>query len=89
MITKMAAIIPPTPKRILPDANAHAENTSASVVSSVTKIRWNAFSDILVHGRSGREIAHRIPRQPEQTENEKNGKTQNGINHFLFRKQVH
>ena len=59
----MAATIPNAPIIGWPFVNAHAVKPNDSAVSSVTKIKWKAFNDILVQLRSRRKIVHRVKRQ--------------------------
>src|ERR1035438_7027765 len=88
MMTRMPVATPAAPNAGRPELNAHAAKPNDSAVSSVTKMRWNAFSDISM-GRAGREIVHGIERQRKQADDEEHGETEHGINHFLFRNQVH
>ena len=69
MITRMPVAIAATPQPGRPLLNAHAAQPKDSEVSSVTKIRWKAFSDISVQwvavptGKS--VIAHSVsPNRP-------------------------
>src|ERR1700689_1456016 len=88
MITKIPMAIPSTPKRIFPETKAHALKPNDSVVSSVTKIRWNALSDILV-GRAGRKILQGVKRQSHQSGKKENGEREQRVDHFFLRNQVH
>src|ERR1700719_3968420 len=88
MMTRIPATIPIAPKTGLPAVNAHAAQPNDSVVSSVTKIRWNAFSDISV-SRAGRKIVHGVKRQSHQSGKKENGEREERVNHFPFRNQVH
>src|SRR5437762_2866338 len=89
MMTKIPAATAIPPNVALPSANAHAAQPNASVVSSVTKIRWKAFSDISVRLGAGWKIVHRVNRQHKQPGDKKRGETQHGVDHFFFGQQVH
>src|SRR5271167_4545116 len=89
MMTRIPAVTAIPPKTGLPSANAHAAQPNDSAVSSVTKIRWKAFSDILVRLGAGRKIVHRVNGQHKQPGDEKHGETQHGVDHFFLGKQVH
>src|ERR1017187_4862269 len=88
MMTRMPVATPAAPNAGRPELNAHAAKPNDSAVSSVTKMRWKTFSDISM-GRARRKIVHRVERQREQADNEKHGETEHGVNHPLFRNQVH
>jgi len=69
MMTRMPVAMAVTPQPGLPLLNAHAAQPKDSEVSSVTKIRWKAFSDISIQwvavptGKS--VIAHSVnPNRP-------------------------
>ena len=83
-MTRIPAATAMPPKVGLPSANAHAAQPNDSEVSSVTKIRWKAFNDILMRLGSGRKIVQRVNGQHEQSGDEKHGETQDGVNHFLL-----
>src|ERR1035437_3029107 len=89
MITKIPATIPDAPQKLLPVEKAHAAQPNDSAVSSVTKIRWKAFSDILVSGGSGRKIIHREHRQAHQPDEKNHRENEDGIDHFFLGQQVH
>ena len=87
-MTRIPVIIPSAPKRIFPDKKAHALKPNDSVVSSVTKIRWNALSDILVR-RAGWKILQGVKRQSHQSGEKENGEREQRVDHFFFGNQVH
>src|SRR5271154_6573972 len=89
MMTKIPAATAIPPKTGLLSANAHAAQPNDSEVSSVTKIRWKAFSDILVHLGSGRKIVQRPHRQSHQPGEKKHGEGERGVNRFFLIQQVH
>ena len=80
MITKMPAAIPVTPQNALPAANAQAAQPNDSEVSSVTKIKWKALSDISVHLSTGRKILHRVERQSQQSCKKEHSEAEQRIN---------
>src|SRR5476649_1003809 len=88
MMTRIPVTIPSAPKRIFPERNAHALKPNESVVSSVTKIRWNALSDILVR-RAGRKILQSVKRQAHQPGKKENGEREQRVDHFFLGNQVH
>src|SRR5271163_343810 len=88
MTTKIPAAIPTKPKIGLPAMNANAAQPNDSVVRTLTKMRWKAFSDISM-GRARRKILQGIKRQSHQPGKKKYGETEQCIDHFLFRNQVH
>src|SRR5580700_6602788 len=88
-ITKTPATIPVTPQKALPSENAHAAQPNDSEVSSVTKIRWKAFSDISVDSGAERKIAHGPQRQAHQSREKEDSAGKDGIDHFSLRQQVH
>jgi len=45
-MTRKPAVIPPAPKASLPAENAQAAQPNASAVSTLTKTKWTALSDI-------------------------------------------
>src|SRR5208282_6696180 len=87
-MTRIPAAMPSAPKSGRPAANPHAAQPNDSVVSSVTKMRWKALSDMLM-GRARGKIVHGVNRQPHQGRGEKHGKAEHGVNHFPLRNQVH
>src|SRR5271154_1140966 len=88
MMTRIPVTIPSAPKRIFPEKKAHALKPNDSVVSNVTKIRWNALSDILVR-RAGREILQRVKRQSHQSGEKEDGEREERVDHFFLGNQVH
>src|SRR5277367_2778849 len=88
MMTRIPVIIPSAPKRFFPEKNAHALKPNDSVVSSVTKIRWNALSDILVR-RAGWKILQCVKRQSHQTGEKENCEREQRVDHFFLGNQVH
>ena len=82
-MTKMPVAMASAPKSGLSAANAHAAQPNDSPVSSVTKMRWKALSDISM-GRARREIVHGPDRQPDQAGDEKHGEAEHSVNHFLL-----
>src|SRR5271169_4440587 len=88
-MTRIPVPTPAAPKTGSPALNAHAAKPNDSEVSSVTKIKWKAFNDILVNGGAGRKIVHRPHGQPHQAGEKKHGEGKHGIDHFLFGQQVH
>src|SRR5580692_3487234 len=88
MTTKIPAAIAAKPKNGRPAMNAHAAQPNDSVVSSVTKIRWKALSDMSV-GRAGRKIVQGVKRQPHQSGKKENGEREQRVDHFFLGNQVH
>src|SRR5476649_2522683 len=88
MMTKIPATIPSAPKTFFPEKKAHALKPNDSVVSSVTKIRWNALSDISVR-RAGWEIVQCVKRQAHQSGKKENGERKQRVDHFFLGDQVH
>src|SRR5580700_8562179 len=88
MMTRIPATIPSAPKTFFPAKKAHALKPNDSVVSSVTKIRWKALSDISVR-RAGGKILQGIDRQPHQSGKKENGECEQRVDHFFLGNQVH
>src|ERR1700679_1310594 len=88
MMTRMPVTIPSAPKIIFPEKNAHALKPNDRVVNSVTKIRWNALSDILVR-RAGWKILQCVKRQAHQSGEKENGEREQRVDHFFLGNQVH
>src|SRR5476649_493524 len=89
MMTRIPAAIPIPPRTELPSANAHAAQPNDSVVSSVTKIRWKAFSDISVRLGSGRKIVQRPHRQSHQAGEKEHGESERGVDRLFLGQQMH
>jgi len=87
-MTRIAATIPSAPKITCPAIKAHALKPNDSVVSSVTKIRWNALSDILV-SRAGWKILQCVKRQSHQSGEKENGEREQRVDHFFLGNQMH
>jgi hypothetical protein len=83
-MTKIPATIEIPPKSGQPFVNAQAAQPNDSVVSSVTKIRWKAFSDISMRLGSGRKIVQRPHRQAHQAGEKKHGEGERGEDRFFF-----
>ena len=81
----MPAAMLAQPKIALPAANAPAAQPNDNAVSRVTKIRWKAFSDILVGLSAGRKIVHRPERQAHQAGKKEQGESERGIDRFFLR----
>src|SRR5277367_1716868 len=88
MMTRIPAMIPSAPKTFFPEKKAQALKPNDSVVSNVTKIRWNALSDILVR-RAGRKILQCVKRQSHQTGEKESCEREQCVDHFFLGNQVH
>src|SRR5580692_9086148 len=88
MMTRIPATIPTAPKTGLSAANAHTAHPNDSEVNNVTKIRWNALSDMSVRC-SGWKILQGVKRQSHQSGKKENGECEQCVDHFFLGNQVH